>query len=60
VSDDRAELTRGDLSFALDGRDRLVYDSARLSRGQHTVEITATDDAGNTTEETRTFRVVRR
>ncbi len=72
VSDDRAELAQGDISFALDGRDRtgafdydagtdrLVYDSARLSRGQHTVKITATDDAGNTTEETRTFRVVRR
>jgi subtilisin family serine protease len=72
VSDDRAELTQGDITFALDGRDRagafaydagtdrLVYDSARLSTGQHTIKITATDAAGNTATETKTFKVVRR
>ena len=72
MSDDRAELTQGDITLTLDGRDRtgalahdagaerLVYDSARLSTGQHKLEITATDEAGNTTTATKTFRVVRR
>jgi thermitase len=71
VRDDRAELTQGDMTLALDGRnragfgydagtDRLVYDSGRLSLGQHTLKITATDAAGNTTTETKTFKVIRR
>ena len=72
MSDDRTELTQGDITLTLDGRDRtgaiaydagadrLVYDSASLSTGQHTVKITATDEAGNTTTATKTFRVVRR
>lgn len=72
MSDDRAKLAQGDITLTLDGRDRtgalaydagaerLVYDSARLSTGQHKVEITATDEAGNTTTATKTFRVVRR
>src|SRR5215217_6469226 len=71
VRDDRAELTQGDMTLALDGRnqtgfgydagtDRLAYDSGRLSLGQHTLKITATDAAGNTTTETKTFKVIRR
>ena len=72
VSGDRAKLAQGDKTLTLDGRDRtgaiaydagadrLVYDSARLSTGQHRVEITATDEAGNTTTATKTFRIVRR
>jgi subtilisin family serine protease len=71
VRDDRAVLTQGDITLALDGRnragfgydagtDRLVYDSGRLSLGQHTLKITATDAAGNTTTETKTFKVIRR
>jgi thermitase len=72
VSDDRTKLAQGDITLTLDGRDRtgaiaydagaerLVYDSVRLSTGQHKMEITATDEAGNTTTATKTFRVVRR
>jgi hypothetical protein len=71
VRDDRAELTQGDMTLALDGQnrgsfgydagtDRLVYDSGRLSLGRHTLKITATDAAGNTTTETKTFKVIRR
>src|SRR5215212_8194160 len=71
VRDDRAELTQGDMTLALDGRnqtgfgydagtDRLAYDSGRLTLGQHTLKITATDAAGNTTTETKTFKVIRR
>jgi hypothetical protein len=71
VRDDRAELAQGDMTLALDGKnrsdfgydagtDRLVYDSGRLSLGRHTLKITATDAAGNTTTETKTFKVIRR
>jgi thermitase len=71
VRDDRADLTQGDMTLALDGKnrsgfsydagtDRLVYDSGRLSLGQHTLMITATDTAGNTTTQTKTFKVIRR
>jgi thermitase len=71
VRDDRAELTLRDMTLVLDGRnqagfgydagtDRLAYDSGRLSLGQHTLKITATDAAGNTATETKTFKVVRR
>jgi len=34
--------------------------SSRLSLGRHTVKITATDAAGNTATETKTFKVIRR
>jgi thermitase len=71
VRDDRAELTQGDMTLALDGRDqsafsydaatdRLTFDSGKLPLGQHTAKITATDAAGNTTTETKTFKVIRR
>jgi len=69
VRDDRAELSQGDIRFALDGQDttafsydadRLIYDSRRLSVGKHTARVTATDDAGNSATRTWTFKVVRR
>src|SRR5215217_6384095 len=69
VRDDRAELSQGDIRFALDGQDttafsydadRLIYDSRRLSVGKHTARVTATDDAGNSATRTWTFTVVRR
>jgi thermitase len=71
VRDDRAELAQGDMTFALDGQprgafaydastDRLTFDSGKLSLGRHTARITATDAAGNTTTETKTFKVIRR
>ena len=71
VRDDRAELSQGDIRFALDGQerstfsydagaDRVIFDSGRLSLGKHTARITATDDAGNTITRTWTFKVIRR
>jgi hypothetical protein len=36
----------------------LVYDSGRLSIGRYTVKITATDAAGNTATEIRTFKII--
>ena len=68
VRDDCAELTRDDITFALDGQpistfsydvvgpDRFVYDSGRLPLGRHTVRITATDDASNTAKRIWTSR----
>ena len=70
ISDDRAELAKDDVGLALDGQDktsfsydastdRLTYDSTKLSVGKHTLKITATDDSGNTTTRTSSFKVVR-
>jgi hypothetical protein len=71
VRDDRAELTQGDITLALDGQartnfaydastDRLSYNSTKLKVGKHTIKITAKDDAGNTVTKTTAFKVVRR
>jgi thermitase len=71
VRDDRTELSESNIRLALDGReragfsydagtDRLTYNSGRISVGNHTVTITATDAAGNDTTETWTFKVIRR
>jgi hypothetical protein len=71
VRDDRTELSESNIRLALDGReragfsydagtDRLTYNSGRISVGNHTVTITATDAAGNATTETWTFKVIRR
>lgn len=71
VSDDRTELTRGDIAFALDGvnrgrfayntgTDRLTFESGQLPLGRHTVRITATDEASNRHVTTWTFKIVRR
>ena len=71
VRDDRAELSRDDIGFSLDARqrdafsydaatDRLSYDTGRLSLGKHTASISATDPAGNTTTRTWTLKLVRR
>ena len=71
VTDDRTELSQGDIRLFLDGRERstfsydastdqLTYQSGRLSLGKHTVRITATDDAGNIGTKAWTFKVVRR
>ncbi len=71
VRDDRAELTTGDVGLAIDGKaktaftydaakDRLAYNSTKLSLGEHTIRIIATDGAGNKTTETSSFKVVRR
>jgi thermitase len=71
VSDDRTELSQGDIRLFLDGRERstfsydastdhLTYQSVRLALGKHTARITATDDAGNIGTKAWTFTVVRR
>jgi subtilisin family serine protease len=71
VRDDRAELTKGDVGLAIDGKaktaftydaakDRLAYNSTKLSLGKHTIRIIATDGAGNKTTKTSSFKVVRR
>jgi thermitase len=71
VRDDRTELSESDVGFSLDGQergtfsydagtDRLTYNGGRVSVGNHTVTITATDAAGNDAVETWTFRVIRR
>ena len=69
VRDNSTELAKGDIRFVLDGRarstfayypgaDRLIYDSGRLPVGRHTVRITATDEAGNTSTRTWSFKVI--
>jgi subtilisin family serine protease len=71
VRDDRTELSESNIRLALDGQestgfsyeagtDRLTYNAARLSFGNHTVTITATDAAGNDTTRSWTFKVIRR
>jgi hypothetical protein len=70
VNDDRTELTNGSIRLYIDGSEetgfsydpregRLTYTSTRLSNGRHTIEITATDEARNTTTESWSFRVAR-
>jgi len=69
VRDDRSDLAKGDIRFVMDGRarstfayypgtDRLIYDSGQLLVGRHTARITATDEAGNTSTRTWSFKVV--
>jgi subtilisin family serine protease len=69
VRDDRDELSQNNVLFFVDGleidafsydasTDRLTYQSARISAGEHTGRIVATDAAGNGTIRTWTFRVV--
>jgi hypothetical protein len=71
VSDETTDLAKADIRLYVDGRrktgfsynagtDRLTYDSTRLAYGPHTVEVRATDEAGNTTEKVWGFRVVKR
>jgi subtilisin family serine protease len=71
VRDDRTELSESDVGFSLDGQEmgtfsydagtnRLTYNGGRVSLGNQTVTITATDAAGNDAVETWTFRVIRR
>jgi hypothetical protein len=70
VRDDRTELSVSNIRLVLDGQeraglyyvagtDRVIYNVGRLSLGNHTVTITATDAAGNDASETWTFKVVR-
>ena len=70
VRDDRAELTKNDLRFYLDGvakgafsynagTDRLSYTSGKPSLARHTVKIVARDAAGNVAIQTWRFEVVR-
>ncbi len=70
VSDDRAELLKGDISLYLDGKqrtrfsydgdtDRLAYTTPKLSYAKHTARIVAEDAAGNTATKKWTFKVVR-
>ena len=70
VSDDHAELLKGDISLYLDGRqrtrfsydgdtDRLAYTTPKLSYAKHTARIVAEDAAGNTATKKWTFKVVR-
>ncbi len=71
VSDDRTELAKGSIQLYVDGAektdffsydlatDRLTYTSSRLSYARHTVTIVATDEAGNATTKSWSFRVVR-
>ena len=70
VSDDRTELSKGDISLYLDGKqrtrfsydgdaDRLAYTAPKLSYAKHTVKIVAKDEAGNNATKKWTFKVVR-
>jgi hypothetical protein len=71
VRDDITELAKANLSLSLDGRrvttfaynqatDRLTFTPTRnLSYGRHTVEVKATDGAGQTTNKIWSFKVVR-
>lgn len=69
VRDDRTNLAKRHIRLFIDGRargfaydprtDRLSARSARLSFGWHTVRIVAKDAAGNTTNRSWRFQVVR-
>lgn len=70
VSDDRTDLSKGDISLYLDGKqrtrfsydgdtDRLAYTAPKLSYAKHTARIVAEDAAGNTATKKWTFKVVR-
>ena len=70
VRDETDELAKADISLRVDGRakgfsydagtDRLSRATKRLDYGRHTVEVEATDGAGNEQTERWSFRVVRR
>ena len=70
VADETSELTKADIKLYVDGKarafaydpatDRLSAVSRRLSYGKHTVRVVATDDAGNSAQETSKFSVVKR
>ena len=70
VADAETDLRQNSIRFSLDGNrrdgyshnadtDRLMYTPPRLAYGRHTVEIVATDDAGNATTYNWGFKVVR-
>lgn len=71
VRDDITELTKANLSLSFDGRrvtkfaysqatDRLSFTpTSNLSYGRHTVEVTATDGANQSTNKIWSFKVVR-
>ena len=69
VTDDQTELQSSSIQLFVDGvertsftydeaTDRLSYTSGRLSYARHTVKIVATDEAGNPTTRSWSFRVV--
>jgi thermitase len=67
--DDNSQLTQANVQLYLDGSrrtavydpttERLEYDARRLSYSRHTVRIVAKDNAGNVTQESSRFLVVR-
>ena len=70
VRDETSELAKANITLRVDGKakrfsydpetDRLSRATKKLSLGRHTVEIAATDGAGNTATERWSFRVSRR
>ena len=70
VRDETDDLTKADITLRVDGRakrfsydpqtDRLSRTTNKLSYGRHTVEVEATDGAGNEQPERWSFRVVKR
>lgn len=71
VTDETTDLRKADIRLFVDGRPKttffykrdtneLVYDSPKLSFGRHTVEVRATDEAGNEAAKTWSFRIANR
>lgn len=70
VRDETSELAKSDITLRVDGREkgfsydpdteRLSRATKRLSLGRHTVEVEATDGAGNTATKKWSFKVVQR
>ncbi len=70
VLDETSTLAEDDVRLYVDGEEvaaafdpgtgSLSHTAAKLSRGKHTIEIKATDAAGNEATKTWSFRVVKR
>jgi hypothetical protein len=70
VRDGQSELSKEDIKLFVDNKprdfsyvpstDKLVHESRKLSYGRHTVEVEATDDAGNKAYRGWSFKVVKR
>jgi hypothetical protein len=71
VTDETTDLRKADIRLFVDGRPKttfsynrdtneLVYNSPKLSFGRHTVEVRATDEAGNEAERSWGFRIAER